>query len=681
MTLRNVPKAHTLEQQRQEINLIASDLNTAVDGVKTFGGDKTFTGDITFSDSGSASFGDDADLKIYYDNSVGVLTSFIESDALQIRSATDTSELYATFLKDGPVELYYDGTKRFGTNATGATVLGDLNVSSNLTFDTAGSHIEFTPSSYSGSAPYMEFWVGNNSGTHYAQIDGGNAGQLQIMNTGHPNGHLDLRTAKDFSVDCGGYYAILAQATGATKIWHPVSQENILNPKFETTATGAKINGILESSLLVNTNNTPTAGEGIEMFYDSAASGGAAGGIQAFDRDNNALTRLKIRSSNWEIMNDGSGSFGGDVNVGGYDGSSTTTDGILLGSVGGVYSQLADGNPTGVLFQGMHGSTFTSRITADGSATFAGGYGSSGVSITSDGEVRADSQITSNRSSGICFSAQQGGTQKASISANGAAAFAGEIKVEGSSTPSGLSSRISKYGSLLIGTSSDAVGDARLSIDSGNGNIISIGSATFSNTVKAQQTSNNALSAFEAVDTNGTRLKVTGAGVLSIYDNTLTEKLTISSDGLTFPGQPNSSVANVTETSSSFDHYEQGTFTPYYGFGLSSASYTFAGGDYIRIGNIVHFYLTISATGTNNGDQVTILGLPYNIAGNDGGSATFAYNTGLVSSNGNMPNIYIAQSNGGISFYETGSGAAWAGNSGSGLSGAQLYIGGHYICA
>ena len=41
------------------------------------------------------------------------------------------------------------------------------------------------------------------------------------------------------------------------------------------------------------------------MFYDSAASGGAAGGIQAFDRDSNALTRLKIRSSNWEIDNNG----------------------------------------------------------------------------------------------------------------------------------------------------------------------------------------------------------------------------------------------------------------------------------------------------------------------------------------------------------------------------------------
>ena len=133
MTLRNVPKAHTLEQQRQEINLIASDLNTAIDGVQTFGGDKEFTGDITFSDSGSASFGDDADLKIYYDSSVGVLTSFIESDALQIRSATDTSELYATFLKDGPVELYHDGTKQFGTSATGASVLGDLDVSTDIT--------------------------------------------------------------------------------------------------------------------------------------------------------------------------------------------------------------------------------------------------------------------------------------------------------------------------------------------------------------------------------------------------------------------------------------------------------------------------------------------------------------------------------------------------------------------
>jgi hypothetical protein len=139
MTLRNVPTSFTLEQQRQEVNLIAVDLDSAVDGIQTFSGNKTFSDDVTFEaqalwgDGDQAVFGDDSDLKIYYDGSVGVQTSFIDSDALQIRSESDTSELYATFLKDGPVELYYDGTKQFGTSATGVSVLGDLDVSTDIT--------------------------------------------------------------------------------------------------------------------------------------------------------------------------------------------------------------------------------------------------------------------------------------------------------------------------------------------------------------------------------------------------------------------------------------------------------------------------------------------------------------------------------------------------------------------
>ena len=74
-----------------------------------------------------------------------------------------------------------------------------------------------------------------------------------------------------------------------------------------------------------------------------------------------------------------------------------------------------------------------------------------------------------------------GGADTANIvlNANGAATFTGEIKVEGSNTPSGLYSGISRFGSLLIGTTSEAVGNARLAIDSGNGNITSVGSATF----------------------------------------------------------------------------------------------------------------------------------------------------------------------------------------------------------
>ena len=97
-----------------------------------FDGIATFDSSPTFSDNVAANFGDDADLKIYFDGSEGVQTSFIDSDALQIRSESDTSDLYATFLKDGSVELYYDGAKKFGTNLTGATVLGNLEINDEI---------------------------------------------------------------------------------------------------------------------------------------------------------------------------------------------------------------------------------------------------------------------------------------------------------------------------------------------------------------------------------------------------------------------------------------------------------------------------------------------------------------------------------------------------------------------
>lgn len=688
MTLRNVPKAHTLEQQRQEINLIASDLNTAIDGVQTFGGNKEFTGDITFSGSGGASFGDNSDLKIYYDGSVGVETSFIDSDALQIRSATDTSELYATFLKDGPVELYYDGTKRFGTNATGATVLGDLNVSSNLTFDTAGSHIEFTPSSWSGSAPYMEFWVGNNSGTHYAQIDGGNAGQLQIMNTGHPNGHLDLRTAKDFSVDCGGYYAILAQATGATKIWHPVSQEDILSPKFETTATGAKVNGFFESSLLVNTNNTPTAGEGIEMFYDSAASGGAAGSIQAYDRDGAALTRLKIRSSNWEILNNGSATFAGgdfEVNETGNANGKVNIDSTSDGgnSAWGLYVKNNDsragrpalklqnvGDANAIEILSADGTVVTTTITTDGFATFSGGNFqnmASTLSINTNNSSTKALDITGNGmslkhalGSDIFFGTQDGSNGKIGTENNAslnlyANGYGNKITIDVNGSLS------ASKGNLKIEDVGDGTNSVKIITDPSSGGS---GSKLIFDMDNSQ----------EAVTIYNAGLKVGAGG---------TDRIALDGSGgtITFSDQEVSSVGNnVSTTSTSLDHYEQGTFSPYFGFGLTSPSYSFNSGAYIRIGNLVHFYITISATGTNNGDAIAILGLPYNPASTDGGSATFAYNTGLVTNGDTMPNIYL-DPNGQIRFYETGSGSAWAGNSGNGLSGAALYISGHYMCA
>ena len=440
MTLRNVPKAHTLEQQRQEINLIASDLDTAVDGTKTFGGDKTFSSNVTFqstvdfggiavfnssptfTDNVEARFGDNADLKIYYDGSVGVLTSFIDSDALQIRSESDTSELYATFLKDGPVELYHDGTKKFGTSASGASVLGNLEVNTDITCNSIISNAGGTPTfsifntgnavfedveatslhmkddrpAYFGTNEDASLYYDNASselrlesevGFHvrwydsvntqyedqvifspfgstrfYYQgaanptlliddgidIDGvvkieqtGGTGEVRLAVGGTQANYLKVfgssgetyirnddndigNTATTINIQ-GRTGVALWQSTGnlglqvdsscAVKLYYQTAEKLKTTTNGVEITGGLKVDGILESSLLVNTNNTPTAGEGIEMFYDASASGGAAGGIQAYDRDGAALTRLKIKSSNWEIENDGSATFAGNLTL------------------------------------------------------------------------------------------------------------------------------------------------------------------------------------------------------------------------------------------------------------------------------------------------------------------------------------------------------------------------------
>ncbi len=54
---------------------------------------------------------------------------------------------------------------------------------------------------------------------------------------------------------------------------------------------------------------------------------------------------------------------------------------------------------------------------------------------------------------------------------------------------------------------------------------------SFTGTVEAKQLSNNALDAFRATDANGTRLSVTAAGLIRIYDSSLTNNVEIGPSG------------------------------------------------------------------------------------------------------------------------------------------------------
>ena len=117
------------------------------------GNNPVFTGDVTltgssanvvfdasddaleFAANAKATFGN-TDLKIWHDGSHGYLDNdtgwlYVGSDN-HIFQNKEFNETYARFLHDGAVELYENGTKRFETSSTGATITGTL-VSDGLT--------------------------------------------------------------------------------------------------------------------------------------------------------------------------------------------------------------------------------------------------------------------------------------------------------------------------------------------------------------------------------------------------------------------------------------------------------------------------------------------------------------------------------------------------------------------
>ena len=214
-----------------------------------------------------------------------------------------------------------------------------------------------------------------------------------------------------------------------------------------------------------------------------------------------------------QINSDGSATFASTVKQGTFNGGQINTSGSVLLDGGGVYTQCLPSETASSkrMLRIYHGDNENTTIFADGSATFAGTVtttqsvvglqggevrvygdyvsstsGTGGVHLTYDNSNK-QSMITAGSNDGntptLAFAFPGGGQDpKANtgivFNQGGSAQFKSEIKVEGDSTPSGRSSRISKYGSLLIGTTSDSISAARFSVDAGNGNVASIGSVT-----------------------------------------------------------------------------------------------------------------------------------------------------------------------------------------------------------
>ena len=122
------------------------DINGSIDVSSTsvFNDDVTFTGasynvywdksdnQLEFMDNAKVSFGGGLDMQLHSDGTNGILRQnnnsgglYIQADNfVQIGKVNASSPIYGKFIKDGAVELYFNGNKKIETTNTGAIVTG-----------------------------------------------------------------------------------------------------------------------------------------------------------------------------------------------------------------------------------------------------------------------------------------------------------------------------------------------------------------------------------------------------------------------------------------------------------------------------------------------------------------------------------------------------------------------------
>jgi len=213
-------------------------------------GEITATSHIDLPDDAKLKLGTGDDLTIFHDGSNSYLSDqgtgslILKSNTIDFTNAAQ-NEFMARFFEDSAVELYFDGTKRIETNASGAAVVGDLAMSGELNLTNGGNYNRFIDSS-----------LDNGEGLHIRSTNGGDAN--------HQNMAIFIRG-------------------GAVELYHAATK------KFETATYGSVTsgvhsvsNGILELKAAIATSHTittdynaiavdPTINSGVTVTVPSGA--------------------------------------------------------------------------------------------------------------------------------------------------------------------------------------------------------------------------------------------------------------------------------------------------------------------------------------------------------------------------------------------------------------------------
>ena len=175
-------------------------------------------------------------------------------------------------------------------------------------------------------------------------------------------------------------------------------------------------------------------------------------------------------------------------NVSGTSGGLSGTPNITVGTVTGTDATFSgnltvngttttiDTAVTAVDSLAVDGNVAIGTITAGRHLTVSGGASEGAIQITNNtsGHTAAngfelihftsgETQLLNRENGAMRFDTN--GVERLRIDSNGSAQFTG------GSSPSGRNTRISQYGSLLVGTTGEILTNARCSIDAGNGKI------------------------------------------------------------------------------------------------------------------------------------------------------------------------------------------------------------------
>ena len=340
-----------------------------IDGAADITGNVTLHANLELQDGDKILLGTGDDLEIQHSGSNSHITHsgtgalYIDSNSgTYFRNAAGT-EAYASFIQDGAVDLYHNGSKKLATTSTGVTVTGTVTANS---FSGDGSAL--TGISSVGGATGVDF---NDS----VKARFGTGNDLEIYHDGNSKiadvgtGKLELHSNGTGVAIQKGSTEYMAQflTDGAVQLYYDNAN------KLETTSSGAVVYGWLDANEGIRHNNdTNTA-----LTFDNDDIRLSTGGTVRLVVDTTGVTLGSTSSAKFKPV---SGDYG-SIEIDG--GAKNTYEGVNIGGrVAFMHNNSADGgiyndvDNAWMLYTGRQGTT---RLYYNGGSRFESASGGANV--------------------------------------------------------------------------------------------------------------------------------------------------------------------------------------------------------------------------------------------------------------------------------------------------------------